>query len=98
VKSAYVYYRINPAQGAAAARAVEALLTMLAPHCATPPRYLTRCDEPEVWMEVYEGIDDFASFTRHIAEAVHALGYHRLIEGERHLESFCVPPQPGSQA
>ena len=98
MKHAYVYYRIAPEQAVAAARAVETLLAMLAPHCATPPRYLTRCDEPELWMEVYEGIADFTSFTRHIAEAIHVLGYNRFIEGERHVESFCVPPPPSAQA
>jgi hypothetical protein len=97
VRSAYVYYRIDPALAAAAASAIETLLAMLAPHCATPPRHLTRCDDPDLWLEVYEGIADFASFTRRLAEAVHLLGYHRFIEGERHLESFCVPPQPSSR-
>jgi hypothetical protein len=91
VRHVYIYYRIDPAQTETAARAVDALLAMLAPQCSTPPHRLTRCDDPELWMEVYEGISDFASFARQIEEVTRALGCHGFIEGERHLESFCVP-------
>ena len=87
----YIYYRVAPAQAAAAARGIDSLLAALAPYCAAPPRRLTRCDEPELWMEVYEGVADFAAFTRRIDEMVCLLGCHLLIEGERHLESFCLP-------
>lgn len=87
----YIYYRIDPAQAETAAHTVDTLLTLLTPHCATPPRRLTRCADPELWMEVYEGITDVASFTRHIDEAMRLLGCHRFIEGERHQESFCIP-------
>ena len=86
----YVYYRIDPAQASAAACAIDALFIRLAPYCVTPPRRLARCDEPELWMEVYEGIADFTAFFRQLDEAVQALGCHRFIEGERHLESFCA--------
>jgi len=48
-------------------------------------------------MEVYEGIVDFASFARQLDEAVRVLDCHRFIEGERHLESFCVPQPPHRQ-
>jgi len=91
VRHVYIYYRIDPAQAETAARAVDALLAMLAPHCATPPYRLTRCDEPELWMEVYAGIADFAVFNQRLDESLNVLGCHRFIEGERHLESFCVP-------
>jgi hypothetical protein len=91
VRHVYIYYRVDPAQTEKATRAVDALLAMLAPHCNKPPRRLTRCDEPELWMEMYEGISDFSSFTRQIEEATRALGCHGFIKGERHLESFCVP-------
>jgi hypothetical protein len=97
VRHLFVYYRIDPTQAAAAARAVDALLVQLAPYCDTPPRRLARCDEPELWMEVYEGIVDFASFARQLDEAVRVLDCHRFIEGERHLESFCVPQPPHRQ-
>ena len=91
MRHAYIYYRINPAQAEPAARAVDALLAMLAPQCAIPPRRLARCDEPDLWMEVYEDIFDFTYFSQHIDEATRVLGIDRYIEGERHLESFCDP-------
>ena len=91
MRHVYIYYRVDPALAATAARGIDTLLAELAPYCATPPRRLTRCDEPELWMEVYEGVADFAAFSRRIDEMVELLGCHRLIEGERHLESFCVP-------
>jgi hypothetical protein len=90
----YIYYRIDPAQAEAAARAVDALLALLAPHCSAPPRRLARCDDPALWMEVYAGVADPLAFARDIDSALRTLGCQRFIVGERKQESFCVPRAP----
>lgn len=88
MQSAYVYYRIDPEQAALAAERIDALLLALAPQCALPPRRLARCDDPSTWMEIYEGIADFAAF----GDALHALadnlGCAEFTVGGRHLECF----------
>ena len=87
----YVYYRIDPTQAAAAARTVDALLARLAPYCATPPRRLARCDEPELWMEVYEGIADFPAFMQLFDNATRVFSTQAWLLGERHRECFYNP-------
>jgi len=94
VRHVYIYYRIDPAQADAAAHAVDALLTQLTPYCAIPPRRLVRCDEPELWMEVYEGIADWAAFETALQVAEAGLTQVGIPFDSRHCECFC-PPLPG---
>jgi hypothetical protein len=91
VQHVYIYYRIDPAQLVTAARAVDSLLAALAPYCKSMPRRLARCDEPALWMEIYEGITDIAAFTQHLDTTLRLLHPHQFIVGERHLERFCQP-------
>jgi hypothetical protein len=91
VKSAYVYYRIDPAQAPLAAERIDALLSAMVPHCSAPPRRLRRCDEAETWMEIYEGIADLATFTATLHAAAHDFDCAAFIRGERHLECFSAP-------
>jgi hypothetical protein len=93
VKHAYLYYRIDPAQEAMAADRIDALLGEMAGHCARPPRRFCRCDDPVVWMEVYEGIADYAAFSAALDAAVYGFGCAGFIQGERHLECFTPPPR-----
>ena len=98
MKSAYVYYRIDPAQAALAADRIDALLSMMAGHCGQPPRRMSRCDDPETWMEVYEGIADVTAFASTLKMAVQAFNCAAFIQGERHLECFSLTGSgpPGS--
>lgn len=88
MRNAYVYYRVDPERAAPAARCVDALLLAMAPHCGQPPRRMVRCDEPAMWMEIYEDIGDFAAFSAALAAAEGAAGCMGFIRGERHLECF----------
>ena len=88
MKHAYVYYRIDPALETLAADRIDTLLGTMARHCARPPRRLGRCDDPIVWMEIYEGIADYAAYVTALDEAVLSLGCAAFIQGERHLECF----------
>ena len=98
MKYAYIYYRIDPAQEATAADRIDALLGMMAGHCAQPPHRLRRCDDFAMWMEVYEEITDYAAFTAALDAAVQRLGCAAFTQGERHLECFSLSDNgsPGS--
>jgi hypothetical protein len=88
VRHAYLYYRIDPAQETDATVRIDALLDAMAHHCTQPPRRLTRCGDPATWMEIYEGISDFAAFTHALGTATHRFGCATFTRGERHLECF----------
>jgi len=98
VKYAYIYYRIDPVQETTAADRIDALLGLMARHCARPPRRLLSCDDPALWMEIYEEIADHAAFTAALDAAIHSLGCAAFIQGERHLECFSLSDSgaPGS--
>ncbi len=88
---AFVYYRIDPAQAGLAAARIDALLHTMAGHCSQPPHRLKRCDDPATWMEIYQGIADFAIFTTALNSAVRAFDCATFVQGERHLECFSEP-------
>jgi hypothetical protein len=88
VKSAYVYYRIDPAQASLAAARINALLAAMAEHCIQPPRRMVRCDDAGTWMETYEGIADFAAFAKALDVAAQRFDCAAFTRGERHLECF----------
>ncbi|TXH75263.1 DUF4936 family protein [Thiobacillus sp.] len=95
MKHAYVYYRIDPAQTSLVAPRIDALLDALARYCSEPPRRLRRCDDPSTWMEIYEGIADFAAFSAAMERAALDLDCAGATVGERYLECFSAPdPAP----
>ena len=98
MKHVYLYYRIDPAREAMATERIDALLGVMADHCARPPRRFHRCDDPTMWMEVYEGIADYAAFSAALDAAARRFGCAGLIQGKRHLECFSPPGHvpPGS--
>ncbi|PKO69911.1 MAG: DUF4936 domain-containing protein [Betaproteobacteria bacterium HGW-Betaproteobacteria-17] len=88
MKHAYVYYRIDPLQAGLAADRIDALLETMATHCSQPPRRLHRCGDTATWMEIYEGIADFAAFAADLDVAIQTAGCASFTQGERHLECF----------
>ena len=91
MRHAYIYYRVDPARADQAASRIDALLDAMAIHCAQTPRRLGRCDDPATWMEIYEGITDFARFSAALNMAVKKLDCSDFIQGARHLECFDDP-------
>ena len=91
MKSAYVYYRIDPAQASLAADRIDALLGRMAAHCSAMPRRQHRCDDPATWMEIYEGIADWVAFATALDTTLACLDGAGFILGERHLECFSDP-------
>lgn len=94
MKHAYLYYRIDPTLTVIAASRIDGLLATMACHCGQPPRRLARCDDPATWMEIYEGIADFAAFARALDTAVQQFECALFTQGERHLECFSPTAHP----
>ena len=88
MRHTYIYYRIDPAQAKPAAARIDALLDTMAPYCSQPPRRLSRCDDPAMWMEIYEHIADIAGFAAALDVAVQHFDCAAFTQGERHLECF----------
>ena len=90
----YIYYRVVPGAAVAArdrVRAAQADIATALPVCA---RLLEKHEEPDLWMEVYEGIDDAGAFERALLAAVERHDLHRLLlpGASRKIECFVVPP------
>lgn len=86
----YVYYRVAPARRGEALAAVRRLADLLTARGGAAPRLMRRPDLTanglETWMEIYPDAKDgaLALIDRAVAES----GLARLIEGERHVETF----------
>jgi Domain of unknown function (DUF4936) len=86
----YVYYRVDPmAVGEARAR-VDKLFDRLQQRCGVRGRLLTKRDEPNLWMEAYEGVDDGALFEAALRTEAASLDLEAvLLPGDRrNLEAF----------
>lgn len=87
----YIYYRIDPQQTEIAQSRIDTLLEDLADYCSRPPRRVIRCDDPETWMEIYEGIADMKAFTTALRAATQAHRCSDFTPEARHLECFVAP-------
>ena len=86
----YIYYRLCPgSEGSAQARIKELRATLLA-KCGISGQLLTKRDEPDLWMEVYERVQDAAAFEAALAEETAHLKLEELIRpgSTRRLECF----------
>ena len=70
-------------------RAIDAVQADVRQKTGVAGRLLTRREQPDTWMEIYEGITDTAAFERELAAAVLR---HEVIggtaQGTRHVEVF----------
>ncbi|HEY7944442.1 MAG TPA: DUF4936 family protein [Casimicrobiaceae bacterium] len=58
----YVYYRVDTAHAATARRTIAEVLARLEERVGVAGRLLQRRDEPLLWMEVYENVQDSVRF------------------------------------
>lgn len=66
----YIYYRV-PADVAEELRSrVLAMQETITDKTGTTGKLVTKIDEPLLWMEVYDGVHDCASFGRILEEAI----------------------------
>jgi hypothetical protein len=91
--SYYIYYRIAPERTDAARERVVALLDFVARATGVTGRLLTKRDEPHLWMEVYEPVQEAHGFDRALARGVRELGLADVLApgAQRSLECFEGP-------
>lgn len=84
----YVWYKVA-ADPLGARAAVDAMMADVARRTRIAGRLLLRRDEPDTWMEIYEGVAESALFERELAAAVLRHGITQFIAtGARHVEAF----------
>lgn len=87
--SFYVYYKIKAADEFAAREAIKRLFSDVKTQTGIAGRLLHRADEPETWMEIYEGITERTGFHDLLERACEQSGLLRLLEpAHRHIEHF----------
>jgi hypothetical protein len=88
--SYYVYYRIQPQREGDVHPRVETVLAGMAARFGVHGRLLRKRGEPNLWMEVYEGVPDGAGFETALAEAATHAGIPALLVpgSSRKVECF----------
>jgi hypothetical protein len=89
----YVYYRVAPAAQATGHDAVQEAQSEVAAASGTTARLLTKHGEPDLWLEVYEGVTARAPFERALERAVerHRLSSFLADGATRNIEIFVAP-------
>jgi hypothetical protein len=89
--SYFVYYRVTQPQ--LAGIAVRAMQSELLANSGISGRLLTKHGDPELWMEVYEGVSDAPSFKAELDRLIAAMKIEGFIEAgsRRHTECFVDP-------
>ena len=76
----YVYYKVDPRQLDGLRAAVESLFKAVERECGVRGRWMHRRDDPNTYMEVYEGVGDEAAFEALLERAAAGLGVQRRVE------------------
>lgn len=86
----YIYYRVEPAKTSACEPRIRELLAALRKATGIQGRLMKKRGEPNLWMEIYEGVSDAAKFEWELADAAGRLKVQEfLLPGSpRHLECF----------
>ena len=87
----YVYYRVTePQQARIVVRSMQAQLHV---RSGVRGRLLTKRDEPGLWMEVYEGVNDALAFEAELDRLIGAMKLEVFLEpgSRRHTECFEEP-------
>ena len=90
----YIYYKVisDDLETEHHIRNVQARLACRSGHAG---KLLKRRDDPLTWMEVYEQINDTATFEQHLARVLAELDVAMFINGDRITECF-VGDQPAT--
>ncbi len=84
----YVYYRVTqPQQAGVAVRGMQSELLV---RSGVRGRLLTKRDEPGLWMEVYEGVNDAPAFEAELDRLIAAMKLEGFLApgSRRHTECF----------
>jgi hypothetical protein len=88
--SLYVYYRVRTAELAHARALIRQLLDRIDSRFGVRGRVLTRCDEPELWMEIYDPVVDPVGFQAALEEICAQIEFAAVLAPDqiRHCECF----------
>ena len=91
----YIYYRLRPGAEPSAQARIQELRAALFEKCGISGRLLTKRDEPDLWMEVYERVQDAAAFEATLAQETAHLKLEELVRpgSARRLECFIDAPE-----
>ena len=86
----YIYYRVQPEKAAACEPVIRELLAAVRKATGVAGRLMKKRGEPNLWMEIYEGVTDDAKFEWELADAAGRLKVQAfLLPGSsRHFECF----------
>ena len=86
----YIYYRVDPQKAGACEPLVRQLFEAVREATGIQGRLLKKHGEPNLWMEVYEGVADEAKFEWELAEIAGRLKLQDYLQADttRHLECF----------
>ena len=88
----YIYYRILADRARDARRIVAALQADLLRETGVQGKLLRRRDDPETWMEIYEGIADEKAFHLALDAAAERCGFAAVLApGSRRVTEVFVP-------
>ena len=88
--SFYIYYRVDPQKAGACEPLIQELFAAVRGATGIQGRLLRKHGEPNLWMEVYEGIADEAKFEWELAEIAGRLKIQDFLQSgtTRHVECF----------
>jgi hypothetical protein len=92
--SLYVYYRVRTVELARARALTALLLDRIDSRFGVRGRVLTRCDEPDLWMEIYDPVSDPTGFRAALDETCAQIDFATVLApGQlRHCECFVEQP------
>lgn len=88
----YIYYRVSEYDAAEAETLVRSMLARLACRSGVAGRLLKKRNEPGLWMEVYEEVNEPERFERLLDQAVDEFDVGMFIDGPRKTECFTGEP------
>lgn len=94
----YIYYRVAAADGERLQSTVTAMQTDLHDTTGIAGRLLQRRDDPQTWMEVYEGVSDRDGFEKALSETAARHKLEALLESPRVIERFVSAAPPKDSA
>ena len=89
----YIYYRVDPEKARTCEPLIGQLLAAVRDATGIQGRLLRKHGEPNLWMEVYEGVADEAKFEWELAEIAGRIKVQDCLQPgtTRHHECFDAP-------
>lgn len=88
----YIYYRVAPGEAARVRALVDTLQSALCQDTGIEGRLMRRDNDPDTWMEIYEGVADPPRFEAALDRLLALHGFDTCTEpgSRRHTERFTL--------